>query len=230
MNTLSGKFCPALSLTTMGHHCISSVLHDLVVTRPELPAGKNGLVCVDATCGNGHDTCFLVGAMQGAGLAAQGTGGVILALDVQARAIASTQKALHGRFEHLPMPVVLLQQDHAQLAAALEAHAPQQTLAAIIYNLGFLPRSDKKIITRKQSTLASLEAAARLLLPGGLIVAHTYGGHPGGSEESAAVNVWFSALPHDLWLAGKYTLCNKAHNPEILFMAQKRRHTEQVEQ
>lgn len=50
----------------------------------------------------------------------------------------------------------------------------------VAFNLGYLPGGDKKIITRSETTVLALEAAKRILAPGGLISIVTYVGHPGG--------------------------------------------------
>jgi SAM-dependent methyltransferase len=111
----------------------------------------------------------------------------------------------------------------AELADENRQGGPEKAaLAAVMYNLGFLPRSDRRIITRAQSTLCSLTQAAEALAPGGTLAVHAYGGHAGGREELAAVAAWFAALPHGSWEAGRYSLCNKPRNPEALFLALKR--------
>lgn len=50
----------------------------------------------------------------------------------------------------------------------------------VAFNLGYLPGGDKEIITRSETTLLALEAAKRILIPGGLISIVVYVGHPGG--------------------------------------------------
>lgn len=100
-------------------------------------------------------------------------------------------------------------------------HAPL-SVATAMYNLGFLPRSDKRVITRPEHTLASLASAADALIPRGILVVHAYGGHPGGLEELAAVEDWCAALAFDEWTAARYTFCNKSRNPEVLFLVEKR--------
>lgn len=50
----------------------------------------------------------------------------------------------------------------------------------IAFNLGYLPGGDKGMITRSETTLLALEAAKRILMPGGLISLVVYVGHPGG--------------------------------------------------
>jgi hypothetical protein len=60
----------------------------------------------------------------------------------------------------------------------------------VTFNLGYLPGGDKTLVTRPQTTLAALDAAAVLLRPGGLLSVLVYVGHPGGTAEHAAVRVW----------------------------------------
>lgn len=50
----------------------------------------------------------------------------------------------------------------------------------VAFNLGYLPGGDKTMITRADTTLLGLEAAERILAPGGLISLVVYVGHPGG--------------------------------------------------
>lgn len=50
----------------------------------------------------------------------------------------------------------------------------------VAFNLGFLPGGDKEIITKPETTLPALEAAKKILMPGGLISLVVYVGHPGG--------------------------------------------------
>jgi hypothetical protein len=111
----------------------------------------------------------------------------------------------------------------AKIAEESRQRGPERVvLAAAMYNLGFLPRSDRRVITRAQSTLSSLAQAAEALSPGGALTVHAYGGHVGGREELEAVAAWFAALAHGAWEASCYSLCNKPRNPEALFLAAKR--------
>ena len=53
----------------------------------------------------------------------------------------------------------------------------------ILYNLGFLPGSDKKVITSYESTLESLEKAYNLINDEGVILIASYIRHSHGYEE-----------------------------------------------
>jgi hypothetical protein len=174
----------------------------------ERQAALPGLVVADGTAGNGQDTLFLAQT-----LARLTPSFRLLAFDVQEAACAATRARLAeaGLDGHLHC----LAAGHETLAR----HLGPNRLAAAMFNLGFLPRSDRSLVTRPATTLAALEAALAALLPHGILSVHAYGGHPGGREEMEAVDAWFSGLPASSALAVRYSLCNKPRNPEILFLA-----------
>lgn len=57
---------------------------------------------------------------------------------------------------------------------------PSVCFRLVAFNLGYLPCGDKATITKSETTLQALEAAKRILTPGGLISLVVYVGHPGG--------------------------------------------------
>jgi Putative rRNA methylase len=65
---------------------------------------------------------------------------------------------------------------------------------AVMLNLGYLPGSDKQIITQIDSTIAALSSACELLSPGGIITIIAYPGHEGGQEEADQVKGWCANL------------------------------------
>ncbi|QDU36039.1 bifunctional tRNA (mnm(5)s(2)U34)-methyltransferase/FAD-dependent cmnm(5)s(2)U34 oxidoreductase [Maioricimonas rarisocia] len=156
--------------------------HDIV--REVLAVGD---VAVDATAGNGHDTRLLAQLV--------GDGGKVFAFDVQEEALVRTEKRLReAGLTH----VMLLQRDHAELAAAIpvELHG---RIAAVMFNLGYLPGGDHSVVTRTDATLQALEAALELVRPGGVMTVMVYRGHPGGQEEAAAVERLLVDLDPHRW-------------------------------
>lgn len=148
--------------TQQAHEAVAAVL------RP-------GDLAVDATAGNGHDTCFLAEGV--------GPGGRVVAFDIQAEAVEATRRRL--REAGLDERVEVLGESHARIAGRVPAG-----VGAVMFNLGYLPGGDHGIITRTAETLEALEAAAGLLRPGGVLTVVCYPGHPGGEEEAAAVAGW----------------------------------------
>ena len=52
-----------------------------------------------------------------------------------------------------------------------------------VFNLGYLPRSDKQIITKGDSTIAAIETLLEYIRKRSRIVIVIYHGHEGGEEE-----------------------------------------------
>ena len=174
---------------------------------------RPGDTAIDATCGNGHDTLALARAV--------GPDGLVLALDIQSEAVASTRALLT---EHaLAGGVRFVTGDHAGLAAFWKEQATGfPAPRAIVFNLGYLPGSGKEVITSAPSTLAALGQAAELLAPDGLLLCTCYPGHEGGDKETCAVREWMTALPHRQWLVVCYEMPNQPARPPVVFAAWKR--------
>jgi ubiquinone/menaquinone biosynthesis C-methylase UbiE len=136
---------------------------------------------IDATAGNGHDTLFLAGQV--------GSGGKVIAIDIQDEAIASTRIKIEEA--ELSACVELHVADHAVKLPEL-ATTRYDRVAAITFNLGYLPGSDKAIQTQSDSTKRALDASMKLLRHGGVLCVTAYRGHPGGLEESKEVEEWMS--------------------------------------
>ncbi|HEX9080141.1 MAG TPA: class I SAM-dependent methyltransferase [Desulfuromonadaceae bacterium] len=140
---------------------------------------KPGDAVVDATCGNGNDTLLLAELV--------GSTGRVWAFDIQSDAIrqAAGRLAESGYGER----VEFVPAGHETMAAPV---APG--LAAVVFNLGYLPGGDRTIITRPETTLAACGQALNLLKPGGILAVTAYPGHEGGERERAAVDAWAADL------------------------------------
>lgn len=140
-----------------------------------------GDTAIDATVGNGHDCGFLLRQV--------GPDGFVYGFDIQAAAIAATRQK-NAEARHL----CLVQDSHAHLKAHIHPrHAGN--IMACMFNLGYLPGGDKRIITQAPSTLAALAAASGLLAVGGLLTVLAYPGHPQGDLETRQVAAWCGQLP-----------------------------------
>ena len=145
------------------------------------PYLRDGAIAVDATAGNGHDTCFLANGV--------GSNGAVFAFDIQQQAVAATRAILET--ENLLHRCTLINAGHEEMSNLLPAHIKGK-INAFVYNLGYLPRADKSITTKTASTIASLEQAKEWLAIGGIISILAYSGHPGGEEEANSVEAWLS--------------------------------------
>jgi len=155
---------------------LTELAHDAV--RPVLGPGN---VAIDATAGNGYDTAFLAKQV--------GPTGHVFAFDIQSEAIARTHKAVRA-FEN----VTLFLRDHGELRDAIPEHHSGQ-VAAVMFNLGYLPGGDKSITTHAETTARALASALDLLRTGGVLTVLAYTGHPGGREEADAVARRLGELP-----------------------------------
>ncbi|GAB1255161.1 tRNA (mnm(5)s(2)U34)-methyltransferase [Desulfovibrio falkowii] len=173
-----------------------------------------GLLLVDATAGNGHDSLFLLGAAP--------CNALLLAMDVQAQAVAATGALLaaHG-FAHAAR---VLHTGHECLADVLAALAPedrQRPLACVVFNLGWLPGGNKDLVTTPATSLPALEAALEALAPGGCISLHCYTGHEGGAEEAAALEAWVRSLPPRRWRVLALADANRERAAESLLLVER---------
>lgn len=164
-----------MRLTEHVHHSLSNHL-------------RRGDLAIDATAGNGHDTLHLARCV--------GEPGHVIAIDLQESAIAHTRAKLIKA--GLESRVSLHTDNHATQLEALIGSAAEN-VAAIVFNLGYLPGSDKSVQTQTTHTLRALDASAPLLRPGGLLCVTAYRAHPGGEPEAAAVLSWMRAQASKGW-------------------------------
>ena len=152
-----------MRLTEKVHHILTNHLEE-------------GDQAIDATAGNGYDTIFLAEQV--------GLSGKVIAIDIQDCAIRSTREKLEST--GLIDRVRLVNDDHAISLRKLMVN-DREKIAAITFNLGYLPGSDKSIQTRAENTEEALYFSIQLLAPGGYLCVIVYRGHNGGDNEAQAV-------------------------------------------
>jgi ubiquinone/menaquinone biosynthesis C-methylase UbiE len=146
----------------------------------------DGALAVDATVGNGYDTLFLAHRV--------GPRGTVLGFDVQKAALAGAREML--KFVGSMGRVSLIHDSHSHL----ENYLPHGALVqAAMFNLGYLPRGNREIITRPETTIAALKALSRHLAPNGRIAVLAYRGHQGGILEYEEVRKFLEELPDTEW-------------------------------
>ena len=117
--------------------------------------------------------------------------------------------------------VLLVQRSHAEMAKTLHEQS-HGNVAAVMFNLGYLPGFDQTVITTPESTLPALEAAFFLLRRGGIATIVVYPGHEGGDTEAAAVHNWASKLPGSAAQTVIYRMINRSDNAPYLIAVEKR--------
>ncbi|MCF7821509.1 MAG: methyltransferase domain-containing protein [Mariprofundaceae bacterium] len=163
---------------------------------------KPGDSVIDATLGNGHDTLFLAEHV--------GEEGHVFGFDIQAGAVNNSLKQLVTH--QLDHRATLMMKSHVYMADLI----PEQFhghIKCVMFNLGYLPGSDKSVITLPESTLSALNIALNLLAEDGIISILAYSGHPGGADECSAVKAWASQLPRDGYRASVIDLLSSHRSP-----------------
>ena len=111
---------------------------------------KEGDVAVDYTMGNGHDTEFLCRTV--------GESGCVYAFDIQPAALESSKKLLSE--SGCPKNYTLILDSHANVEQYVK-----EPICAGMFNLGYLPGSDKSVTTLRASTLAAVRTLTSSILP-----------------------------------------------------------------
>lgn len=169
---------------------------------------KKGDFVLDATAGNGHDSRFLAELV--------GTKGKLYAFDIQQDAINNTLELL--KKDSLNKQAELINSDHAELDNYVN-----EDLAAVIFNLGYLPGGNKKIITKSESTIKALNKALKLLKVKGIIILVIYTGHEGGKEERDALLKYSSDLNYKKYNVLNYKFLNQPGPPPEIIAIKKRK-------
>lgn len=186
-----------LPLTQQAHRIVSTVL------RP-------GDIAIDGTAGNGFDTLFLSQHV--------GPAGRVYAFDVQSEALVRTRSLLDAQGV---TNVALIHRSHDELdAAVLPAHCGH--IAAAMFNLGYLPGSDKRLTTRASTTLSALSQAIGLLHSGGVLTVICYQGHAGGKLETEQVRMFLSSVDVERFCVAVHTDERRRDESPVLFAVQRR--------
>ncbi len=164
---------------------------------------RDGDMAVDATAGKGRDTLFLARLV--------GPRGRVYAFDIQQEALEGTAALLAQN--HMVKRVTLISAGHETMASHVEG-----PVAAVMFNLGYLPGGDRSIVTRPESTLRGLAAALQLLRPGGLVSLVLYPGHAQGQKEKTELLNYCSGLNSSGFGVMHTRLLNRGEVPPELLM------------
>jgi SAM-dependent methyltransferase len=167
---------------------------------------QRGDWAIDATCGRGNDTRILAELLSDGG---------VIGIDIQKEAIQETKKVLEASLALETFSKIhLFQQSHSDFPKLAE----EVPVKLVVYNLGYLPRGDKKLTTETKSTLESVTKALELLVPGGALSIMCYPGHPEGALEEKALIAMLGALPQALWSVCRHTFLNRKDAPNLILV------------
>ena len=167
---------------------------------------SEGRTVIDATAGNGYDALFLARIV--------GKLGKVYAFDIQQQALEETKKLLER--EGCLEQVRLILDSHEKMDIYVG-----EPVAAIIYNLGYQPGGDKRVVTTPRATISSLKKGLDILAPGGIIAVVAYRGHPGGGEEALQVEEFLMNLSCPPWHVFTYKRLNGTASAPYLLLVYK---------
>ena len=165
---------------------------------------REGDVAIDATMGNGHDTQFLCELV--------GEGGRVYAFDVQQSAIDNTAARLEAA--GFSERATLILDGHQNMALHVK-----EPVRAVMFNLGWLPGAAHAVTTKVETTLEAVNAAAQLLVSGGVMTICVYPGHEEGTRELSALLEWAGALDVRTFnVLHHHFICAAAHTPRLILV------------
>ncbi|WP_278925410.1 class I SAM-dependent methyltransferase [Staphylococcus auricularis] len=164
-------------------------------------------IVIDATCGNGFDTAFLADNVPH---------GHVYAFDIQQAAIEATNQRTKAYSN-----VQTIHDSHSEVKQYI---APEHVghIDAAIFNLGYLPKGDKTIVTKPESTIQAVEAIFDVLSTEGVIVLVIYHGHEEGKVERDALLDYLKQLDQHRAHVLQYEFINQQNNPPFICAIEKR--------
>lgn len=174
-------------------------------------AVHEGDITVDATLGNGYDSLFLANLV--------GESGRVYSFDVQEDAILASKARLahHGLSER----VTLFHEGHENVSTCIPP-VHHGKIKAAIFNLGYLPGSDKSVVTKPVTTISAVGQLIEIMAPGGIIVLVIYHGHPEGAVERDYLLRYSKQIDQNIAHVLQYQFINQKNKPPFIVAIEKR--------
>nr|NGX30231.1 hypothetical protein [Candidatus Anoxychlamydiales bacterium] len=132
-------------------------------------------IAIDATLGNGFDTLYLAKIL----IEPVNATGRLFCFDIQKKAINSAKLLLKENLKKNPFKNInIFNNSHEDFTKYVKTK-----VNLIVYNLGYLPKSDKKITTKTKTTISSIESGFKILAKKAAISIISYSGHIEGEKE-----------------------------------------------
>lgn len=168
---------------------------------------REGDTVVDFTMGNGNDTLFLSETV--------GASGKVYAFDIQEEALTSTRE--HLVESGAPENYTLICASHH-----LVKDYVKEPIKAGMFNLGYLPRSGRKMVTTmRETTMPAVVAALDLLADDGILLVAVYPGHEEGNLEGQMLAEYFATLDRRKICVSCFKIMNSPTSP-YFFIAEKK--------
>ena len=174
-------------------------IQDFVVKYLKENINKEDVV-VDATIGNGHDTLLLAKLSK-----------FVYGFDIQDQAYKNTENLLK---ENNLTNYKLILDSHENILKYVN------DFKGIVFNLGYLPNSNKDITTTAETTVNTLKILTSFLKKNQFIILTVYPNHEQGKLEAPAVLNFVSTLDNGFHVL-QYKLINYLNNPPFVIIIEK---------
>ena len=166
---------------------------------------KEGLTLIDATAGNGLDTLFLCKLVKDKGY--------VYAFDIQEDAINRTKDLLEN---NVCTNCKLIVDSDENVLEYIE----DRQIDVALFNLGYLPNSDKKVRTNFNSSISAIKNIISRLSNQGRIFISAYKLHDNG-EEASNIHKFISSLNKREYNVIQIKLLNKENSPPEIYIIEK---------
>lgn len=160
-----------------------------------------GDFCIDATAGKGNDTEFLCHLV--------GSGGRVLAFDIQQEAVDATNQRLFAT--GLSDIGTAILESHINMHLYAEAG----TVDCITFNFGYLPGGDHSLCTHADTSIKAIQTGLTLLKKQGLMSLCIYSGGDTGFEERDTILNYLKQLDPKKYMVLLSCYYNRPNNPPI---------------
>ena len=153
---------PAITPTALAHQIWAHAL------RPNVDTA------IDATCGNGNDSVAIASMLfnENDDDPFTITEPQLICIDIQEEACETTRSRLSEMLhaDTMTCNVNVLCMSHSPLPRPRD----ESSVGLVCYNLGYLPQSERTVLTQMESTISSIADAALMIRVGGIISVTTY--------------------------------------------------------
>lgn len=168
---------------------------------------SEGDTVIDATVGNGYDTDSLLQLV--------GSTGKVYAFDIQEQAIGNAKKLLTQNNRSLHN-IEFINDSHSLIHEYVN-----ESVQAVVFNLGYLPTGDHNITTQVDTTLSAVEQSLELLEANGIISILIYSGHEQGKIEKERIIQFGESLDDKRYHVMMFRLMNQSSDPPCLMFITK---------
>ncbi len=158
-------------------------------------------ICIDFTMGNGHDSLFLSNLV---------SKGVVYSFDIQQKAIENTKQLFieKGMYNNIKY----INDGHENF----EKYIKKFNIG--IYNLGYLPKGNKAITTKKETTIESIKKAISLVEKKGIICITIYRGHEEGFLEGLEIEKIIKKISKEKYEIYRYENIKNDITPYVIII------------